>query len=166
MKNRLAYIFNAFFILIFGYLLCISIFKPLEISFNHPSIFILFSAAALLVLIGFYQFSTRLNTKGDGVITIFLVSLIILTQIYLLFSLQMNSYADAFLIKGEALNMLSNGGHATTQNYFLMYPNNIFITIIRYWLYSVGGTLGITNTYLLESAFLFVCMNITIFVLY
>ncbi|EAC8889591.1 hypothetical protein AQ442_15015, partial [Listeria monocytogenes] len=61
MKNRLAYIFNAFFILIFGYLLCISIFKPLEISFNHPSIFILFSAAALLVLIGFYQFSTRLN---------------------------------------------------------------------------------------------------------
>ncbi|EAG6099331.1 glycosyltransferase family 39 protein [Listeria monocytogenes] len=166
MKNRLAYIFNAFFILIFGYLLCISIFKPLEISFNHPSIFILFSAAALLVLIGFYQFSTRLNTKGDGVITIFLVSLIILTQIYLLFSLQMNSYADAFVIKGEALKMLANGGHATGQDYFLMYPNNIFITIIRYWLYSIGGTLGITNTYLLESAFLFVCMNITIFVLY
>ncbi|MBC2376910.1 hypothetical protein HBP49_01635 [Listeria welshimeri] len=166
MKNRLAYIFNAFFILIFGYLLCISIFKPLEISFNHPSIFILFSASAILILIGFYQFSTRLNTKGDGVITIFLVSLIILTQIYLLFSLQMNSYADGFVIKGEALRMLANRGHSSAQEYFLMYPNNVFITIIRYWLYAIGGILGISNTYLLESVFLFVCMNITIFVLY
>ncbi|MBF2348408.1 glycosyltransferase family 39 protein [Listeria marthii] len=166
MKNRLAYIFNAFFILIFGYLLCISIFKPQEISFNHPSIFIIFSAAALLVLIGIYQLFTKLNKKGDGVITIFLVSLIILTQIYLLFSLQMDSFADAFVIKGEALKMLANGGHATVQDYFLMYPNNVFITIIRYWLYSFGGTLGITNTYLIESAFLFVCMNITIFALF
>ncbi|MBK2003157.1 glycosyltransferase family 39 protein [Listeria ivanovii subsp. londoniensis] len=166
MKNKLVYIFNAIFILIFGYLLCMSIFKPEFLSFDYPVTLIFMSTSALLVLIGIFQFSSRLNKKGDGFLTIFLLIMIFLSQIYMLASLQMDSFADAFVVKGEALKMLANGGHASVQEYFMMYPNNIFITIIRYWLYSLGGVFGITNTYLLESVFLFICMNITIFVLF
>ncbi|HHQ1079881.1 TPA: glycosyltransferase family 39 protein, partial [Listeria innocua] len=166
MKNKLVYTFNALFILLFGYLLCLSIFKPQTFTFEHPFVLIVLSAAALLVLIGIFQFSTRLNKKGDGFLTISLVILILAVQVYLLVSLQMNSYADAYVIKGETLKMLANGGHATGQEYFMMYPNNIFITIIRYWLYAFGGMLGVSNVFLLESVFLFLCMNITIFVLF
>ncbi|EAE6207047.1 membrane protein [Listeria innocua] len=166
MKNKLVYTFNALFILLFGYLLCLSIFKPQTFTFEHPFVLIVLSAAALLVLIGIFQFSTRLNKKGDGFLTISLVILILAVQVYLLVSLQMNSYADAYVIKGETLKMLANGGHATGQEYFMMYPNNIFITIIRYWLYAFGRMLGVSNVFLLESVFLFLCMNITIFVLF
>ncbi|AQY51641.1 hypothetical protein PWEIH_16378 [Listeria weihenstephanensis FSL R9-0317] len=166
MKNRLAYIFYGFFILIFGYLLVMSTLKPFDISFNNAGTLILLTAVALLILVGIFQFTGKLNRKGDTFITISLVLAIIMSQVYVISSLHMDAFADGYVIKGEALKMLANGGHATGQNYFMMYPNNIFITIVRYWLYHIGDIIGITNTYILENIFIFVCMNITIFTLF
>ncbi|WP_311769760.1 glycosyltransferase family 39 protein [Listeria seeligeri] len=165
-KKNLGYIFYGMFIIILGYLLVRSIVMPLNVEYNNSFVLLLFSITILFIMLGFFQLTCRLNFKGDLIVTSILILALILSQLYLMFALQMDAHADSFGIKGQALQMLQNGGQFTGDSYFLVYPNNVLTTIIRYLLYAFGAAIGITNTYLLESGFVILCMNITFFTLF
>ncbi|WP_077955133.1 glycosyltransferase family 39 protein [Listeria monocytogenes] len=165
-KKNLSFVFYGVFIFIFGYLLVRSIIKPLNVGYSNFFILLLFSITILIIMLALFQLFSRLNRKSDILFTLILVIALVSTQVYLMFALQMDAFADSFGIKGQAVQMLQNGGMFTGDSYFLVYPNNVLTTIIRYELYNFGANIGITNTYLLESGFVILCMNITFFTLF
>ncbi|WP_439443592.1 glycosyltransferase family 39 protein [Listeria aquatica] len=164
-RRVIGYSFTSAFVIVIAYLAYLSIAYPfMEVIGNSFNLF-LFALAAIFLFIAIFKGLTLLNQRVNWIIFISLTVIIVAIQLFLAFTMKMNSYADSFVVKQQVLTMLANGGHFQDYTYFQTYLNNIFVTVLRYGIYNLGTHFGVGNFYLLDNLWILFSMCITIFTL-
>ena len=154
------------FIIVLGVTL-MSIFKIYEpIEDLNPFIIILGTVICILFFISIKKLFNKIDESKSNIIAIimcifFLIGLII-------FGVNMLSVpkTDLIHIEQEVETMMHNGGKFENEEYFSMYTNQTPVTILIYYIYSLGSFLGIKNLRAFGTIFNAIFITITAFFTY
>lgn len=124
---------------------------------------LLFSIIVLLFFMAAYRFFSRLTRFGLNVAAGGLAAAMILFEWVIIagFSI-LPPTLDGGHTYGEALYLLAHG-HASGDFYYKVYPNNIPITVLRYWLYRLFSMVHFSNYMLIDKTACAVVLNVGIY---
>ncbi|WKB35002.1 hypothetical protein QS257_14730 [Terrilactibacillus sp. S3-3] len=114
--------------------------------------------------IAFYRFLSLLTSFWLRNITAFMVIIIVLLEIAIivLFHTIMPPVEDGGHTYIEALYLLKHH-HSSDNIYFQVYPNNIPITILRYWLYRFFSLVSVSNYMFIDKTTCAAVLSVCIF---
>lgn len=150
MKERLVYIFSAVFGLSIGFFLIFSVLLPVFVrknadwlaGQNGKSIWIslaliLFAIITVLFFLALYRIFSIIKEAWMKAIAAGLMAVILIAEIAIivLFKGIYPPAVDGGHIYSDALYLLGHGHLRQNAYYLQVYPNNIAITVVRYWLY-------------------------------
>ncbi|WP_167815129.1 glycosyltransferase family 39 protein [Sporolactobacillus shoreae] len=140
-KNVLLSTFSIIFTACFSVILIISFLFSLLIKsdqhiFSTSLSLLIFSAIVILFFIAAHRFLSKLTRSGLKKVTLCLSAAILLFELAIIFFFHsiVPPVVDGGHTYGEALYLLAHG-HASGDSYFKVYPNNIPVTVLRYWIY-------------------------------
>lgn len=88
-----------------------------------------------------------------------LVFLVSICQVLVVFNMQLIPNVDLSHVYDQVMVMLENNSIVLTdQQYFGMYPNNIPLAILIYWLFRLGRNIGFTNYRIFGGIFNLFCI--------
>ena len=106
-----------------------------------------------------FRASQTVSLKVLKCIIVCLVFLVSICQVLIVFNMQLIPRVDLSHIYDQVMVMLENNSRILSdKQYFGMYPNNIPITILIYWLFLLGKTIGFTNYRIIGGIFNLLCI--------
>lgn len=102
-----------------------------------PATMLLFAVILLLFYILLMRFFSRMNQTQLRVVTAILWTTVLLFEVLIIFSFHgiLPPEFDGGHTYIQAINLLDHKNMSESLPYFQIYPNNIAITVIRYWVY-------------------------------
>ncbi len=162
-------LFNIIFIVCFSIILIISLLYRLLIKsyqhiFSTSLSLLIFSAIVVLFFIAVYRVFSKLTRSELSVVTICLGALIGLTELAIIvfFHSILPPVIDGGHTFGEALYLLAHG-HASGAGYFKIYPNNVPVTVLRYWLYRLLATIHVSDYTIIDQTACAIVLNISVY---
>ncbi|SFG57056.1 glycosyltransferase family 39 protein [Sporolactobacillus nakayamae] len=159
LKHHLLSLFGIAFASCYLSVLIISFLYPLIFKHNHGLLETVLSLAlfALIVILFFLAVYRWLARFTDPVITkisagLFFIMLLFEGALIIAFHSIMPPIIDGGHTYAEALYLLAHG-HASGSIYFQIYPNNIPVTLLRYFLYHVCGFAQIASYMIIDRTF-------------
>ncbi|MCI1858904.1 MAG: glycosyltransferase family 39 protein [Sporolactobacillus sp.] len=169
LKNLLLSLFNVAFALIFLWVLVVAFGATLV--YQHQMnlalsviLLLLFAAVVLLFYLAFYRRLARIATRRVRMISraLFVTMLLIEAVLITAFHTIMPPIVDGGHTYTEALYLLKYG-HASESIYFQVYPNNIPVTLLRYFLYRIAAGLHMSNYLTIDRLFCAAVLNLGIY---
>ncbi|WP_332237173.1 glycosyltransferase family 39 protein [Sporolactobacillus sp. KGMB 08714] len=168
-KQGILSLFSIIFAICFSIILLISLLYRLLIKsyqhiFSMSLSLVLFSTIVLLFFVAVYRIFSKLTRSGLRIVTICLSAAIGLMELAMIifFHSILPPNIDGGHTYGEALYLLAHG-HASGDVYFKIYPNNIPITVLRYWLYRLLSIVHISDYTIIDQTACAVVLNISIY---
>ncbi|MFD2696353.1 glycosyltransferase family 39 protein, partial [Sporolactobacillus shoreicorticis] len=172
-KRILIYLFSIAFAGCFLSVLAVSLVYPLMLK-QHSTLFpamptalslALFAFIVVLFLIAFYRWLHRRSDRASRRISISIFAIMLLFEALLIFVFHgiLPPIIDGGHTYAEALYLLAHG-QASDTIYFKVYPNNIPITLLRYFLYSLGSWVHFSSYMLIDRFFCALMLNAGIFI--
>ncbi|MFT8362756.1 MAG: hypothetical protein ABF608_06200 [Sporolactobacillus sp.] len=158
-NHRLLIAFYSLFIAGFATVLIMALLFPISIGNSGDIGRVTFSLiiSALLILVSFvsfYRWSARFNSSVQKwiAVTLFLMTGLFLIALAIYFHTIMPPLIDGGHTYVEALYLLHHH-HASASSYFQIYPNNIPVTLLRYWLYRFFAVFHVHSYMLIDHFF-------------
>ncbi|OPX47455.1 glycosyltransferase family 39 protein [Clostridium thermobutyricum] len=139
-------IFNAIFIVSIAFALSCGVIKPYYKELNKISIIIM-AIVELIVFLVFIFISKKLSKKSLKILSIINICVFLLLLIIFGFVLAVTPTWDFREVYHTAILKAQNKITYFPKYYYVMYPNNIFVTAIWSWVYKLFGMLSISYLY-------------------
>ncbi|WP_157800113.1 glycosyltransferase family 39 protein [Sporolactobacillus pectinivorans] len=169
LRRGLLSVFNNIFAACFFIVLVISLSYSLLIkSGKHITStslsLLLFSAIVILFFVTVYRFLSKLTLSSLKKVTLCLGAAILLVELAIIvfFHSIVPPVMDGGHTYGEALYLLAHG-HASGDSYFKVYPNNIPVTVIRYWIYHFFVLIHVSDYTIIDQLSCTAVLNISIY---
>lgn len=169
LRRGLLSVFNNIFAACFFIVLVISLSYSLLIkSGKHITStslsLLLFSAIVILFFVTVYRFLSKLTLSSLKKVTLCLGAAILLIELAIIafFHSIVPPVMDGGHTYGEALYLLAHG-HASGDSYFKVYPNNIPVTVIRYWIYHFFALIHVSDYTIIDQLSCAAVLNISIY---
>lgn len=114
-----------------------------------------------------FRASQRVSLKVLKCMVVCTVFLVSMCQLLVVFNMQLIPRVDLSHIYDQVMVMLENNIDVLTdKKYFGMYPNNIPLAILIYWLFRLSNSIGFTNYRIVGGIFNLLCIWTSWFFLY
>lgn len=136
-----------YFLILFAiFVVTVSFFEP-QIYHDTDLKFILIGLVLYgLLLYGIYRLCMRLPEKSLTYFTYLLIIITFLTQLFIVFKMQVTPKVDLKHIYKQTMDMFeADTAKFTNEKYFSFYTNNIPLAIVIYWIFYLAKLIGITN---------------------
>jgi 4-amino-4-deoxy-L-arabinose transferase and related glycosyltransferases of PMT family len=169
LRQKTLSLFTIIFMVCFSVILIISLLYQLLVkSFQHifstSLSLLIFSAIVILFLIAVYRVFSKLTRLELKVVAICLGALVGLLELAIIafFHSILPPVIDGGHTYGEALYLLAHG-HASGDGYFKIYPNNIPVTVLRYWLYRLLSIIHVSDYTIIDQTACAIVLSISIY---
>ena len=124
-------------------------------------------AATIAYAVCLFHASQKVSLKVLKCIIAGIVFLVSICQMLVVFNMQLIPNVDLSHVYDQVMFMLENNSPVLTdKKYFGMYPNNIPLTILIYWLFRLSKAIGFTNYRIFGGIFNLFCIWVGWFFLY
>lgn len=173
--DRIINLFNKIMIILLGYILLLSVFKPYETyitykeAHNLKSIVLILGIIILsLLIIKNINYIFKASNKRLIIINLLMIGIILIGQIIYIINFKYVNYSDLSEVHSCAIEIVKNG-FIDKNDYLARCSNNIPITLFWAFIFKVYTTLGITNLklsaiftnmFIIDAAILMMCLII------
>lgn len=146
-SDRILDIFGAIACIALAYLSFQQLIMPLEWSEDYSEWeLLIMTALYILVLVAALM---AIKIIPDRMLSVLVAAMLVcacLAQIYIVHEIQARPYIDLSHIVNQNRELVNNGEHYFTDvEQFSLYPNNIPLAIVIYWVYRLAAFLGRTD---------------------